>query len=217
MSGPLVPSTAFFGYHFTALVNVPGILTHNILYSRSEATQRRLIVQEVGERDILNNTDPVMLEQVRFYWRPKTPMLYVTEGFRHETQYPYPHARCDIPVYICPPLRALLTHNAVQLTDRNGAANGCRRGSGLAFARTIPFGKVFHDGPVSRSERDILQHRQAEILIPASLPLPEDTFVLVRSPAELATLREMLPATVLVDRFRDSDGQGRVRYTQSNS
>lgn len=65
ISGPWKPVGDFFAYHFTALVNVPGILSHNTLYSRNEATRRQLIGQEVGERDILNQTDPEMLDQVR--------------------------------------------------------------------------------------------------------------------------------------------------------
>jgi len=187
-----------YAYHFTELANLPSILTNNALYSRAEASRQALIEAEVGDRHILQQTSRDVLEYVRFYWRPRTPMLYQIEGIRSEDHYPGYSARCDIPAYICVPMSDMLSRADIRFTDRNAASAGYTAGSSLAFLATIPFDRVYHDSWLDEGEkREILSRRQAEIQVPVQFNLTDDTLVILRSMAELATLREKLAPSVL--------------------
>jgi hypothetical protein len=185
-----------YGYHFTDLNNIPSILQNNVIYSRRDAESQRLIASEVGDAEILSRTAADIQEYVRFYWRPRTPMLYGIEGIRASDQYLY-KGRCAIPVYLCVPLAELFVNPTVRFSDRNAASPYVNFGSTLEFIQGIPFEKVFHDRVFAPSDRDeIIARRQAEIQVHHSFQLTPNTFILVRSPAELSMLREKLPATI---------------------
>ncbi|MCL5066674.1 MAG: DUF4433 domain-containing protein [Firmicutes bacterium] len=185
-----------YGYHFTELSNVPSILQDNVLYSRQDATLNGLIASEVGDPGILNRTTDSVREYVRFYWRPRTPMLYGIEGIRAQNRYPY-DGRCAIPIYFCVPLDDLFSKPAVRFSDRNAASPYANFGETADFVLGIPFDKVFHDGAFVPSERDeIVARRQAEIQVHHSVSLTPNTVILVRSPAELSMLRDILPVAI---------------------
>ncbi len=184
-----------YGFHFIELINIPSILASNALYSRTEA--RTLLVNhtEVGDPAILSLTDPSILEYVRLYWRPRTPMLYQTEGFKSE--YPYGNS-CSIPVYLLIPIADLVNTFLVEFTDRNAASGYHERGNSVEFVRGMPFEDVYHDRPLPSDRRmDIISRRQAEILVPKVLPLPASTLLIVRSPAEMRMLRDKLSPSLL--------------------
>ena len=63
------------------------------------------------------------------------------------------------------------------------------------FFSQIPFHYVFHDGAYPPSQAEIKFHRNAEVLVPNSLPLrPTLKFIACRSVAERQTLLHLLPA-----------------------
>lgn len=128
-----------YGFHFTELINIQSILARNALYGRAEARSQGLTYKEVGDPTILSLTDPLILDYVRLYWRPRTPMLYQTEGFRAE--YPY-GASCLVPVYLLIPIADLVHNFAVEFTDRNAAAGNHKRGNSADFVKSISFEDV---------------------------------------------------------------------------
>ncbi len=183
-----------YGFHFTELMNMPSILRSNALYSRTEAKVRKLGHKEVGDPSILAKTDGEILNSVRLYWRPRTPMLYQTEGCRQ--QYPYGNS-CSIPVYLCIPMTNLVKTFKVEFTDRNAASPSYQRGNSVEFVKGMPFDDIYHDTVLPCDRRsDIISHRQAEILVPKVLPLPADTLLVMRSAAE-RMLKDKLPPSVL--------------------
>lgn len=185
-----------YGFHFTELANVPGILRQNTLYSRSDAVQQGLIAAEVGDPEILGQTTANVLECVRFYWRPHTPMLFQIEGIRAAAQYRY-QAQCQIPVFFIVPLHDLLQRSDIRFTDRNAASSYHVEDTSHAFIQTVPFEKVFHDGPLSSDNKEeIISRRQAEILIPHQFALTSNTYILVRSPAETLMLQQLLDPAI---------------------
>jgi hypothetical protein len=181
-----------YAFHFTELSNVPSILRHNALYSRSTGERLGIIEAQVGDRRILGQTDEHILDCVRFYWRPRTPMLFQTEGVRAPDHYPY-QARCDVPVYICVPMADILARPDVRFTDRTAASPWSKVGFNYEFVEKIPFDLVYHDQAFAAEDRDeIVARRQAEILVPDRFALTDGTRLILRSEAELDTLRDTL-------------------------
>lgn len=153
--------------------------------------------QDNASEKIIEQTDSLYKNYVRLYFRPKTPTKYHNEGFKTEEQLAISqlNAQCSIPVFLFLDIRKLLAHPYSSFTDRSLALSAPHKiYSTPEEFNKLPFDKIYHDGALNEAEkREIIGHRQAEIIFPESLPI-EDYLkkIIVRTPAEKETLLTLM-------------------------
>lgn len=181
-----------FIFHFTDVVNAVKIIEAGKLLCRHQAQ----IGRDSASSQVIDQTDEVWKGYVRLYFRPRTPTQYRNEGFRPQSRLGLLGAHCPMPVFFLFDALTLLTAAPTKFSDGNLAANDTRVGEDAAFLESIPFEKVYHDGPLGETEkRNIVYHRHAEVLVPGELDLTGLKWIVCRSEAELRTLRCLLSAT----------------------
>jgi len=182
-------------YHFTDVHNAASIIESGHLYSRAEAVQRGLMKVDNASGEIIQQTRSEHLKYVRLYFRPRTPTQYRNEGIRPINRRELGGAHCPIPVYFCFDALAVLARDDTEFSDGNMASAWVSHSGERDFFLSIPFHLVFHNRGFAPEERDeIVFRRNAEVLVPGSLPLdPALKFIACRSAAERQTLLHLLP------------------------
>ncbi|MBK8027037.1 MAG: DUF4433 domain-containing protein [Chloroflexi bacterium] len=179
-----------FAFHFTDLRNAARILSEGRLYSRTQVVVRHPDFQDSASSAVLGQTSSALKNYVRFYFRPRTPTLFINEGFCPPST-EYPDAHCPVPVYLLFDLEALLCREDSRFTRETlaGYTPGSLLESVDAF-RTMPFEDIYHDSRFEPHERDrIVRSRHAELVIPNEIDLTHLRAIWCRSPAEYRTLR----------------------------
>lgn len=190
-----------FLFHYTDIKNVPTILRHGFLYSRTEAERLGVLRTSSGDPGILSETDPLVKNSVRLYFRPRTPTQYHAEGIRSQDGHfrsEYPEAHCPVPVFLLFDAADVLTR-----ADSSFAAGNLRYlGRGVVLRSTakdlkgFPWCKIYHNTSFDRDEEDIAFHRSAEVIVPKRLSLDALKLIFCRSEAEKDTLRALLSPDV---------------------
>lgn len=186
-----------FAYHFTDLENLLSILEQGVLKSRIDVMENTLMRNDNSSLEVIQNTESWKKQYVRLYHRPKTPTQYHNEGLRSSSTLSNLKAHCPFPVFLLFDSSGILCKDDVVFTSKSLALH-----SDIEYYSTpeeyakLPFDKIFHDGGFSPDEKeDIIQHRQAEILIPNELTIDGYLkFILVRSINEKKTLLNQLTA-----------------------
>jgi len=187
-----------FLFHFADLRNVVSILQAGALLSRSEIMARQAKFTDAASHEVLGWTADQWKQYARFYFRPRTPMLYRNEGFRpRERQWQGAH--CPVPVYLLFDLEAVLCRADSRFSDGNLANTASERvevqiyDAAADFER-LPFDLIYHDSRVPPEERNrIISHRHAEVVVPKAVELDALRLIWCRSQAEYETLRCLLP------------------------
>jgi hypothetical protein len=178
-------------FHFTDIRNAVGILQDNILLARSVLTQRGVRFIDAANPDIIQKTSPKRKELVRLYFRPLTPTLFHNEGIRPQSRSKNSH--CPVPVYFLFDLVAVIQQSQTQFSRGNIASGQNRLLSTAEEFANMPFKLIYHTGGFSPDERDIIvNHRQAEVVVPQSLGLEHLREICCRSEAERDTLKHLL-------------------------
>lgn len=188
-----------FLFHFTDIKNAINVLNAGFLYSRSDAEQQDLIVEDSASSQIIGHTDSTYTYFVRFYFRPLTPTAYLNEGFR-PSRMVFHDAHCPVPVYF---LFNLLS--VIKLKETRFSAGSLARAdqgildSAEDFAN-LPFGDIYHNrgwGHENRSRQDEIKNRRhAEVVYPARISLSYLDYIVCRSQAEYQTLQSLLSPSV---------------------
>lgn len=182
-------------YHFTDVHNAVAILKSGCLFSRNEARRRGLMEVDNASAEIIQRTKLEHLSYARLYFRPRTPTQFRNEGIRPINQRELGGAHCPIPIYFCFDALTVLARDDTEFSNGNVGSASSFHSCERDFFFQIPFDLVFHNGAFLPEQRDkIIFHRNAEVLIPTSLPLePALKFVACRSTAERQTLLHLLP------------------------
>lgn len=184
-----------FVYHFTDVQNAVKVLEQEYLYSRVEATKLGLMQVDNASSEIIAQTSPEIQNNVRLYFRPRTPTQYRNEGIRPKNQRPLGGAHCPVPIFFCFDAFTVLSLDSTKFSNGNMSSRDASCSSERGFFFQIPFQYVFHDGAYSQAQAEIKFHRNAEVLVPNNLPLrPALKFIACRSVAERQTLLHLLPA-----------------------
>jgi hypothetical protein len=185
-----------YAYHFTNVANAVSILRHRQLLSRTEARQRGLMVTDNASAAVIQATAPDHLKFARLYFRPRTPTQYHNEGIRPRDQRTALNAHCAMPVFLFFDFVSVLSADETLFSDGNIASGKATIRGDEAFFGTIPFLDVYSDGAMGTRVAELTFRRQAEILVPAALPLdPHLRMICCRSPAERQTLLHLLQVT----------------------
>ncbi len=182
-----------FLFHVTDIRNVPSIIASNRLFCRSLAMSKRLMVTDNASPEIIAQTRSQVHDNVRLYFRPRTPTFFRNEGIRPRGMREL-GAHCPSPVALLFDAKQVLGMSDTHFSDGNLASGRCAAtGNDVSFLRQIPFQTVYHDLSFSPDERDeIVFRRHAEVIVPQELSLEGLRYLVTRSYAEFETLRTLL-------------------------
>lgn len=184
-------------YHFTNINNIIYILSDGKLLSRNELIRLNKPHDNCTSEEIISNSSARVKKYVRLYFRPNTPTLYRSEGIRPvEDRWHGTH--CSTPVYLLFDASKILTQSNVRYSDGNLAATEAKTYISAGALKRFPFEKIYHDTPLTSTDdkRNIIFHRNAEILVQNSIDLTNLKVILCRSSAEKHTLINCLPQDV---------------------
>jgi hypothetical protein len=184
-------------------------LNEGRLLSRSQAAQQGKIAVSSGSAEVLAGTSLSVLDCVCLYFRPKTPTQYHMEGIHSRqtlAQSKFPDAHCPVPVFFLFDLPEVLALPESLFSDRTLAAHGgYQLFKSPQELQNLPWKEIYHnqwiDWSNPESARDIVAHRNAEIIVPRELELTSLKYIYCRSEAEKETLLFLLP-TELRYRYR---------------
>jgi hypothetical protein len=178
---------------FTDLANLPAIFETGKLLCRAEVLRRGMLVRDCASQTVLGKTPAWVHDYVRLYFAPATPMLYQIEGIKRRAD-TWPE--CPQPAYLVFHPSALLLAG-IRVSDGNMASKYTTwREASDKFFGNLPFGDVYYRGSVRTNPeveavlgvdpqaRDRFRRRQAEVLVPAELPLQYLRKLVFRSEAE---------------------------------
>ena len=205
-------------YHFTDIKNAVSVLNAGFLYSRNDASDQNLIVQDSASPQIIDNTENTLTGYVRFYFRPLTPTAYMNEGFRPQPKL-YQGAHCPVPIYFLFDLREVITLKDTSFSDGSLARRDHRiLNSSNDFAR-LPFRDIYHNVGWGHEDQDrqdeIKNRRHAEVIHPHRISLDHLTYIVCRSQAEYKTLYNLLSSTVW-SRWKNKVAVGKNRMLFNN-
>jgi len=188
-----------FLFHFSDLTNAVKILNSGQLLCRAELERTGQLPTDIASPDIISATSAEWKTYVRLYFRPRTPTQYRNEGFRPLNQREY-HAHCPVPVLFVFSSKPILTAAETRFSQGNlGAANPVV-GQTAEFFAGLPFEQIYFERSnvgVSESEkRAIVDHKNAEVIVPSSLDLSNLRAILCRSQAEFETLIHSVPPEI---------------------
>lgn len=168
------------------------ILNSGALCSRNRADATGILQHDAAAPAVIGKSPEWIKDYVRFYFRPRTPTEYRSEGIR-----PVGNIEMDahraVPIVFVFDSIPILTSDGTKFTDRNAAAGSSKVGDSAKFLERVPIQKVFHDGPLLGADKaEIIQRRCAEVLVPGEISLINLKRVLCRSQAELETLLDLL-------------------------
>lgn len=185
-----------FGFHFTDIINAVGILSSGQLVSRNYAKAHGMMQNDNASADVIEGTPNDVEDYVRLYFRPKTPTQYYNEGFQVAEERQYYKANCPVPIFFLFDLAKLLSQPDVQFTNRSLAVHRevKRHQTPEEFSR-LSFEKIYHNQALQgtkQEQKNIIEHRHAEIIVPNRLGLENLSWILVRSEAERVTFLTLL-------------------------
>ena len=186
-------------FHFTDIKNAVNVLNQGFLFSRQEAIDKNLLIDDIASSQIIRQTKRTFTDHVRFYFRPLTPTAYQNEGFRPLNQL-YQDAHCPVPVYLLFNLREVLARNDSKFS--NGSLARHQHDifdSPDEFVR-LPFEDIYHNSAWGHEDPsrqgEIKNRRHAEVIVPKAISLNYLEFIVCRSQAEYATLYNLLSTSV---------------------
>ena len=127
------------------------------------------------------------------YFRPRTPTQYRWEGIRPKDRL-WEGSHCPVPIFFLFDLPSILTRDDCSFSESNQAKLGFNQLFTTAEdLSSFDFGKIFHVDRLSDEEkRDIISHRNAEIIVKKELDLTGLKYIYCRTPAEKETLMHLL-------------------------
>ena len=169
----------YFLFYFTDIHQVVQMLEDETILSPHEAGQ-----------DFHSRWDKF----VRLYFRPRTPGLFRSEGFRptERTHDNY----CPIPVYLLFDFEAVICHPDSRFSEGDPTRTK-KTYKTPSYFRDLPFDLIYHDSWFMPDERDeIMRSREAQVIVPDQMGLESLQFIWVRSTAEYETLQSLMRGDV---------------------
>ena len=179
-------------FHFTHLENAVTIIECGFLCSRVELEHQNIAFSDSASSRVIQQTNPELADQVRFYFRPLTPTAYHMEGFKPVGKR-YHDAHCRMPVYLLFDIKEIISLNETSFSNGNLASEySSLFTSADDFAR-LPFADIYHEGPPHYEEkRYITRTKQAEVTYPKKISVDHLKYIYCRSQAEKETLKNLL-------------------------
>lgn len=183
-----------FAFHYTDIRNAVKILSEGKLLSRARAEQQQKITVSSGSAEVLAGTNFNIKDCVRLYFRPKTPTQFYAEGVHSQktlSESKFPDAHCPVPIFFLFDLPSILALPQSSFSDRTLAGQNYRLMKNAQDLKNLPWQQIYHtewiDWNNPEMAREIIAHRNAEIIVPGELDLSGLKFIYCRSEAEKDT------------------------------
>jgi hypothetical protein len=179
-------------FHTTGIHNAVAILECGEFRSRDVLLDEGSDITDAADPGIIGQTESEYTNSVRFYFRPRTPTHYRTEGFKPRSS----GVHMPIPIVFCVDAEDVMTRLNTVFTNGNAGTAAHRAGGDADFLDQIPFDIVYFDysdGQMPFSQDTMTFHRNAEVCIPTKLSLTGlDWRAYARSEAELDTFMDLI-------------------------
>lgn len=186
-----------FVFHYTAIENAVRILTTGRLLSRKLAGDLKELQFSSGSSVELDSTSDEIKACVRFYFRPKTPTQFYSEGIKTKAslqQCKYPDVHCPVPIFLLFDSANILSRKDSRFS--NGSLNTIAPTlyQTASELMNLPWQDIYHHGIPSRGMTSEITHRKnAEVVVYNEVDLKDLKWVRCRSEAEKETLLFLLP------------------------
>ena len=193
-------------FHFTDVRNAASILNSGVLLSRAEMDRQGGILVDGASPNVISGTEDEVKENVRLYFRPRTPTQYNNEGFRPVGKR-VRKSHCPMPVVFLFDSAKVLTLAEAQFSNGSLGRPEHAIGNDATFLSSLPFEQIYHDSWLDdASKSTIIFHRHAEVVLP-TLDLAGLKYLWCRSPAEKGTFLNLLDEEVRA-RYEKGIGAG---------
>ena len=182
-----------FAFHLTDVRNAAAILRNGKISCRADLERSGGIPFDIASPKVIAKTGHAVKDCVRMYFRPRTPTQYRWEGIRPKDRL-WEGSHCPVPIFFLFDLPSILTRDDCSFSESNQAKLGFNQLFTTAEdLSSFDFGKIFHVDRLSDEEkRDIISHRNAEIIVKKELDLTGLKYIYCRTPAEKETLMHLL-------------------------
>ncbi len=179
-------------FHFTHLENAVNIIECGFLCSRVELEHQNIAFSDSASSRVIQQTNPELADQVRFYFRPLTPTAYHMEGFKPVGKR-FHDAHCPMPVYLLFDIREIISRSEIGFSNGNLASEYSNLFTSADDFARLPFADIYHEGPPHYEEkRYITRTKQAEVTYPKKISVDHLKYIYCRSQAEKETLKNLL-------------------------
>lgn len=174
---------ADFVFHFTNITNIKSILQSDKLLSRKNLDTLNTDYFDTASTEVINHTSKNILSYCRFYFGPRTPMLYKVEGY---SSYNVDNniAHCPVPIFLVFNMDMIFSIKDVEFTDGNAASYNTKRYNDIDDIVSLNLPLVYSRGPMKGNKDETKRCRQAEILVPNEVSLSSLNKIVCRSEAE---------------------------------
>lgn len=156
------------------------------------------MVNNNASTEVVDKSPPWVVDQVRLYFRPRTPTFYRNEGIQpRERRSSDDDAHCPLPVALLFDAKLVLGQEGVRWS-REALSRHIEHpwlGSDASSLEAMPFERIYDESYVPADRRDLRGPRQAEVIVPERLSLEGLQEIVVRSEADRQTLHTVLGST----------------------
>lgn len=176
-------------HHYTDFKNFLKIFERKKLYSRAEAENKKVLINDAAQKTIIDKTPQSIKDKVRFYYMENTPTLCRNMGIRHVDDF----AQDDYGAHMPIPVLLLFKKELLLEKDVNVSSGGCgsfltKITSSFEEALLYDWDEIFKREPirnVTDAERKVIRNkRNAEFLFPKAVGLDSLKAVVFRSEAD---------------------------------
>ena len=182
-----------FAFHFTDVTNAVNIISSGFLYSRIDATNHNVMMNDNASRQVIDMTNSNVVSLVRFNFRPLTPTQYYNEGYKHMSiRYDGdPNANIPVPIFFLFDLDKILSLPCVKYSEKTQAGHGTTLQSGIENFSKLNFDAIYSSAYEELDETKAYRH--AEIVLSESIEIaPFLNTILCRTNTERTTLLNIL-------------------------
>ena len=181
-------------YHVCDRVSAASILSVGHLYCRARCIELGILKHDSASPGIIQQS-PHAHTFARLYFRPCTPTQSNMEGIRPRDRR-IRGAHLPVPFMLVFDAVSVLTRSDTCFTDGNfGTAAQRLTWDSAEALNALPWEQIYHDEPLPRgvdARQQIIDRRNAEVLVPTELPLDGLREVVCRSGPERDTLLHAL-------------------------
>ncbi len=169
----------YFLFYFGDVHEIAAVLTTGLLLPPAQTTKA---ARRTGRWD----------HNVRLYFRPRTPDLFMSEGLRPAKQRTAGHTA--VPIYLLFDMEAVICMPETRFSEGDVTSLEKTYKSATAF-RDLSFDLIYHDSWFRSDERDeVMNARRSQVIVPGTLGLDHLRHIWCRSSADYETLRTLMPS-----------------------
>lgn len=177
-----------FLFHHASIENAIGVLKNGGLLSRNAAEASGSLQNDIAPEEIIQNRDAAH-GYARLYFRPRTPTQFHIEGIRKPSNY-YKGKHAGFLVMLAFDSENVLTMPSTQFSTCNMQSPYSQVLNGDDGFDELDFAGIYHDEAYPSDDEK--RKRCAEVLAQSPLDLSALAAIVVRTDADMATMKFLL-------------------------